>query len=217
MPSLAAEIRTSDTGKTTARKIRNEGKIPAVIYGGGLPAVSLNIDPQAIVDVFRKTGDRNTVISLDFSGGTVPDAIKTAWADTGALSTDGTVKCLVRDVQRHPLRRDLLHVDFFWLAPGQEVEVMVPLEGVGRAKGMAIGGRLRLIRREVRVRCAWEDLPSSIKYDITHMNIGDMVKASELTLPEGVRLVAKNDFNVMTVYGKRVSARAAGGDDKKKK
>ncbi|TVQ90959.1 MAG: 50S ribosomal protein L25 [Deltaproteobacteria bacterium] len=217
MPSLAAEIRTSDTGKTTARKIRNEGKIPAVVYGGGLPAVSLNIDPQALVDMFRKSADRNTIVHLDFSAGDVPEAVKAAWAASGALADDGTVPCLVRDVQRHPLRRDLLHVDFFWLAPGQEVEVMVPLQGVGRAKGMAIGGRLRLIRREVKIRCAWEKLPKTIQHDLTPLQIGDMVKASELQLPEGASLVARNDFNVLTIYGKRVSARPAASADAKKK
>jgi large subunit ribosomal protein L25 len=217
MHSLAAEIRTSETGKTTARKIRTEGKVPAVVYGGGSLAVSLNIDPDEIVEVFRKTGDRNTVVHLDFSKTDVPADVKKAWADSGALTKQGTVPCMVKAVQRHPLRRDIEHIDFYWLAPGQVVEAMVPLAGVGRAAGMTIGGRLRLIRREIKIRCAWEKLPKVLEYDITPMNIGDMVKASELTLPEGVSVVTRNDFNVLTLYGKRVSNKPAAAVAAKKK
>lgn len=183
--TLAAETRGGETGKGVARKLRKSGRIPAVIYAGGGEATSITLDPASLLEIFRKTQNRNTIIHLQVDGETVP--------------------ALVRDAQRHPLSRDLLHVDFYSLQPGQVVEVMVPLAGVGRAKGMSIGGRLRLIRREVRVRCAWEKIPGVIEHDITPMEIDDMVRASELNLPEGVELVAKNDFNVMTIYGKRAA------------
>lgn len=203
MHSLPTEIRSSDTGKTTARKIRKQGKIPAVVYGGGLPAVSLNIVPDDLYQIFRKTRDRNTIVYLDFADSPVSDEVRQAWADSGALTEQGTVPCMVREVQRHPVRRTLEHIDFYWLAPGQVIETMVPVAGVGRAAGMSIGGRLRLIRRELKVRSPWEKLPAVIEHDITPLNIDDMVKASELVLPEGVELVARNDFNVLTLYGKK--------------
>ena len=189
MHTLAAETRDGETGKSVARKIRAQGRIPAVVYAQGTESTSITLDPHALTEIFRKTQDRNTIIHLQVA--------------------DDTIPTLVRDAQRHPVKRDILHVDFYRLEPGQVVEVMVPLKSVGRAAGMSIGGRLRLIRREVRVRCAWEKIPATIEHDITAMEIGDMVKASELTLPEGVELVFKNDFNVMSLYGKRGGAAKA--------
>lgn len=181
--NLAAEARVTEPGKSTARKLRKSGQIPAVVYAKGSEATSIAVDPHDLEEIFRLTGDRNTVIQLDLAGESIP--------------------CLVREAQRNPLTRQLLHVDFYRLEPGQVVEVSVPVVGTGRAVGMALGGRLRLIARKVRIRCPWEKIPSSIEQDITPMNVDDMVRASELHMPEGVELVYKNDFNVLTIYGKR--------------
>lgn len=186
MHSLSAEVRSGETGKSVARKLRKDGKIPAVVYGDGEAATPLVVDPDHLVAIFRETQDRNTIVELDVGGEKVPT--------------------LVQKVQRHPLKRHILHVDFMKVRPGKPVEVMVPLAGKGRAKGMIIGGRLRLIRREVKVRCEFDKIPSVIEHDITPMDIGDMVKASELVTPEGVEVVFDNDFNVMTVYGRKVKA-----------
>lgn len=216
MHSLAADIRITETGKSVARKLRNQGRIPAVVYGSGHAALSLDLDPDELVEIFRTTGDRNTVIHLDFTDREIPADLLQTWSQAGALTADRKLPCMVKDVQRHPLSRELQHIDFYWLAPGQEVVTMVPLKSSGRAAGMAIGGRLRLIRRELKVRCAWENIPAAIVHDITPMNIGDMVKASELALPQGVSIVTRNDFNVMTVYGRRVSTKAAPAAKKKK-
>ena len=184
--NLPAEARTAATGKTTARKLRASGQIPAVIYAQGSEAMSISVDPHALEEIFRQTGARNTVIKIDVGGESIP--------------------CLVRETQRNPLTRVLLHVDFYRLAPGQVVEVMVPVKGTGRAAGMALGGRLRLIRREVKVRCDWTKIPTSIDQDITPMEVGDIITASQLHMPPGVELVMKNDFNVLIIYGKRSEA-----------
>jgi large subunit ribosomal protein L25 len=218
MHSLATEIRITETGKSVARKLRKTGRIPAVVYGGGQISLSLDIDPFQLVEIFRKTGDRNTVVHLDVGGLDVPADVLESWKQAGALTEDGKLPCMVKDVQRHPVTRDLEHVDFYFLTPGQEVVATVPLEGVGKAIGMAAGGRLRVIRRELKVRCAWEKIPRVIQHDITPMDLGDFVKASQLVLPEGVKIVTRNDFNVLNVYGKRVSAKpvaAAAGKKKK--
>lgn len=181
--NLSAELRT-EGGKGAARKLRQAAKIPAVVYGAGEDATSVVVDPKALTDLFMETRNRNTVVTLEIDGNAVP--------------------CLVRQVQRHPLSRELLHVDFYKVPEDAPVVVKVPVRGVGRAKGMTIGGRLRLIRREVAIRCNYKNIPATIDCDITPMNIGDMVKASELPMPEGCELVADHDFNVLTVYGKRV-------------
>lgn len=178
---LAAQTRT-DSGKGAARKLRAQDLIPAVIYADGTEATHITVSPKAVLDIFRETGNRNTVIDLD---------------------VDGTVtKVLVVDTQRHPVSRDLLHIDFYRLSD-KPVVVDVPVRGVGRPKGAALGGRLRVIRRTIKARCHWSKIPEFFDVDITPMDIGDMVRVTEMSPPEGVELLYKDDFNVLTVYGKK--------------
>lgn len=180
--SLSAAVRTT-TGKGAARKARATGRIPANVYGPEAAPVSVDIDPDALVRIFRKTRNRNTIVDLEIDGATVPT--------------------LVREVQRHPASRDILHVDFYRVHADRPVEVMVPVTTTGRPAGAVLGGRLRLIRRAVRTRCPYDRIPEKFVVDISPMNIGDMVKASEIATPEGVEMVYDNDFNVLTVYGKK--------------
>lgn len=183
--NLSAEVRSGECGKGVARKIRKAGMVPGVVYGAGEEATPVSFDPKALTDLFAATKNRNTVVNLEMDGTTHP--------------------CLVREVQRHPLSRKMLHVDFYKVPEKDTVCVVVPIQGVGRAIGMTLGGRLRLIRRDIRIRCNYKDIPATIDFDITPLNIGDMVKASELPLPKGCELDVENDFNVMTLYGKRVA------------
>lgn len=180
--TLAATPRTSGK-KGDARKLRATGKIPAVMYGPNDEPAAIAVDAEALTTIFRKTQDRNTVVEIELEGDKHPT--------------------LVRDVQRHPVSRALLHADFYRLANDRKVEVMIPVEGVGRPAGAIMGGRLRLIRRTVKARCDFDKIPSKLTVDIRPMDIGDMVKASEIPLPEGVELVYDNDYNVLTVYGKK--------------
>lgn len=182
MTSLQAAIRT-DNGKGEARKLRATGRIPGVLYGPDHEPVTLSVDPDALTEIFKQTQDRNTIVQLQVEGDTVPT--------------------LVREVQRHPLTRELLHVDFYRVSPEREVEVMVPLRTQGRPRGAVLGGRVRLIRRELRARCRFDRIPSDFTVDVTPMQIGDMIKVSQVRPPEGVQVVFDHDFNIVTVAGKR--------------
>ena len=174
------------TGKGAARKARAEGMVPAVMYGPATPSQSLTVDPAKLLDLFKQSQNRNTVVHVK----------------VGDVSTP----CLVREVQRHPLTRELLHVDFYAVPADREIEVMVPLRTVGKAAGAVLGGRIRLIRREVKAMCHWNKIPEAFDVDVTPMNIGDMIKASEVPMPEGVSLVFDHDYNIISLYGKRAKA-----------
>jgi large subunit ribosomal protein L25 len=180
--TLQATLRT-DSGKGDARKARAAGRLPAVVYGPVTAPQPVSVDPEALVDIFKRTGNKNTIIDLDVDGSVVP--------------------CLVREVQRHPLTREMLHVDFYAVPREDRIEVMVPIVPVGRPKGAILGGRVRLIRRKVKAACRYDHIPEKFEVDTTPLDIGDMVKASEIPLPEGVELVFDNDYNVVTVYGKK--------------
>ncbi|MEZ4241168.1 MAG: 50S ribosomal protein L25 [Myxococcota bacterium] len=172
-------------GKGASRKARADGKVPAVVYGPAHEAQSVTIDPVELVELFKTSRNRNTIVSVVVDG------------------AEG-VPCLVREVQRHPLSRDILHVDFFAVPREEEIEVMVPIRPVGRPAGAQLGGRLRLIRREVKVTCRYDRIPEAIEVDSTPLDIGQFVKASQMPLPEGVSLVSDHDFNVVSVVGKKV-------------
>ncbi len=181
--TIEAAARTT-TGKGWARKSRAAGRLPSVVYGPTQAPQPVDVDPGALVNLFKETGNRNTVVQLKVGDGEA-------------------FPCLVREVQRHPVTRRILHVDFYAVPVEGEIGVVVPLRTVGRPKGAVLGGRLRLIRRSVTASCRYDRIPEAFEVDVTQMDIGDMIKASEIPLPEGVSLAYDNDYNVITVYGKR--------------
>jgi large subunit ribosomal protein L25 len=181
--TLAATPR-SETGKGWARQTRAEGLVPAVMYGPDTAPRSVKVDPDALVNLFKATQDRNTIVQVELDGATHP--------------------CLVREVQRQPLTREILHVDFYAVPQDRAIEVMVPLNPVGKPKGATLGGRIRLIRRTVKAMARFDKLPKQFDVDVTHLDIGDRLLASEIPMPDGVELVYDNDYNVIELYGKKV-------------
>jgi len=180
--SLKATTRT-DSGKGVARKIRREGNIPAVVYRGGDNATSVVIDPAEITLKFNRTGNRNTLVNLDLES--------------------GSRLCLVREVQRHPVSGNLRHIDFYEVTDDQLITVSVPVEAVGTAKGIKLGGKLQLMRRDLNVRCKPADIPSTVKVEVSELDVGEFVRVSQVTAPENTELIFGGDFNVITVVGKR--------------
>jgi large subunit ribosomal protein L25 len=184
METTLAVTPRSETGKGWARQTRAEGLVPAVVYGPNTAPQSVKVDPDALVNLFKATQDRNTIVQVELDGATHP--------------------CLVREVQRQPLTREILHVDFYAVPQDRAIEVMVPLNPVGKPKGATLGGRIRLIRRTVKAMARFDKLPKQFDVDVTHLDIGDRLLASEIPMPDGVELVYDNDYNVIELYGKKV-------------
>lgn len=187
--NINATPRQDELGKGAARKLRAAGRLPAVVYAQGEEATAVHVDPLDIERIFRTTRNRNTILFLDIDGEKVP--------------------CLVREAQRHPLSREIEHIDFYRLAEGQRITVDVPLDPQGRPAGASLGGRLRVIRRTVPVNAEWSNIPAKLTVDISPMNIGDFVKVSEIPTPEGVEVVFESNYNVLNLYGKRGGAKKA--------
>ncbi len=180
---LDATPRAPQQRKNDARKVRAQGGLPGVVYGRSREALPVSVDPFTFTSIFRKSQNRNTVVRLQFEGQDIP--------------------CLVKTVQRHPVSRDILHVDFYALDEAQEVVVDVPLHTEGRPAGAVLGGKLRLIRREVPIRCRYDRIPAQITVDVRPLQIGDIIRVSELPRPEGTEVVYEQDYNCITLYGKR--------------
>lgn len=173
----------NDFGKGAARKARAGGTVPAVIYALGSEAVAIAIDPVRLNEIFRKTRNANTIVQIELDGQTVP--------------------VIVQEAQRHPVSRDILHVDFYRVAPGVPVRVKVPVVPVGKAVGLGVGGRIRAVRRELEVECAsYERIPATIEVDVSPLDVGQFLKASQVVAPEGVKVLFDHDFNVIACEGK---------------
>jgi len=197
---LSASVR-SEIGKGAARKSRAAGKTPGVLYSPGSAATPITFDLGALAAIFRKSNDPNTVVTVDVDG------------------TKHT--CLVREIQRHPVSRVVEHADFYSVGSGDRVQVQVAIQTQGKAAGTRSGGTLRLLARKVMVSCPSGSIPKQIDVDVTPLEVGQILKASQMVAPDGVQFLYKQDFNVVTVEGKRQSkaeeaAAAAAADPKAK-
>lgn len=176
----------NDLGKGPARRARMKGQVPAVIYGSGASTLHVALDPGALEAIFSESKDRNTVV----------------YAKVG----DEQLPCLVGEVQRHPVSRAIEHVDLCRVSKERPVVVSVPVNAVGRPKGAAAGGRLRLVRRDLKVSCVYDRIPKSIDVDVSDLDAGDSLLASSVTLGEGVSLVLEQDFDLFQMIGKKTDA-----------
>jgi large subunit ribosomal protein L25 len=167
-------------GKGPNRRLRNAGKVPAVAYGPGLPTVHLAVSPKAIFTALKGVHGRNTVIELNVEGGR-------------------KITALVRDYTYHPVSRELTHVDFVEVKLDQEVDVDVPFATTGKAAGITAGGTLRVVYRTLPLRCVPEKIPARVDHDITALGLNEVVKASQIALPEGVRIRLPDDQTVATI------------------
>lgn len=174
------------TGKGIARKLRRTGVVPAVIYRGGNTPTMISIDPTALTLAFERSGNPNNLVKLAIEGG---DAFT----------------CLVREVQRHPVSGVIRHVDFYEVKDDEFLTVTVPVVTVGKAAGVAMGGALRLVRRELQVRCLPANIPAVIEADVTSLEIGKFLKVNQIANPEGVEILFddKGIFNIATVIKRR--------------
>ena len=172
-------------GKGAARKLRSAGRLPVVVYSGGQPPSHLTVDPTELEAIFRVSQNRNTLLNVS----------------TG----DSATVCLVKDVQRHPLKQTIQHLDLYAVDPDKTVLVEVPVRTTGTAQGVKMGGRLRPLVRNMMVRCKPADIPSAVVFDISDLEIARFIRASESTPIDGVEVVFKDDFNAFTVVGKRVA------------
>jgi large subunit ribosomal protein L25 len=153
--------------------------IPAVCYGRRIDPFTLSIAPDVLNSILFSPKGRNTVVQLEVGG--------------------KSYKAMIQDVQRHPVKRVPIHVDFRVVEDEDLVTVNVPVQRVGRARGEAAGGRLVPVRRTVEVRCSVEDIPDVVTHDVTEIRLGGKVLCSDLIAPPNSEIVFKSDFVVLRV------------------
>ncbi len=174
----------SDTGKGVARSLRREGRIPGVIYGRARQPQALSISARELLRLLEHISAENTVIDLTIDG--------------------STARTLIRQIQRHPLRRDIIHVDLQELIAGEKVEVKIPIVLLGTPAGVRTsGGILDQVMRELRVRVDPSHIPTRFEVDVTELNIGHSIHVNEITVPAGVEVMDDDTSTIATVAAPR--------------
>lgn len=179
--TLKAEVR-KERGKGPARQLRMKGLIPAVFYGPGKEPQNLTVSPEALVKLITGPWGRNQLIELHFEG--------------------RRELVLVRDVEVHPVSRNVLHADFYSVALDRPVRVMVPFSTRGRALGVQKGGVLRVIYRQLPVLSKPDAIPPSIEVDVSSLDSGGSVRVKDIPLPQGVRIDLPPERPVASIVAK---------------
>lgn len=177
---IKADTRSS-TGKGIARKLRRDGKIPAVLYGRNIDSLLITLSSSDWEKTTRHT-KRNIIFDMEIHGG------------QGVENRP----VMVKDIQRDALGTNILHIDFLQVSMERTVEVEVSIHLKGKAKGEVLGGIVDVHLRSIRVECLPTQIPEEIAIDISDLDIGDSVHVSDISLP-GVTLVEQGEVSILSV------------------
>ena len=176
--ALDAQAREAAT-KGHARRVRMEGRIPAIVYGPEVTPFAVSVEEKALRSAFRSAGGGNALFNLN----------------TGGKQS----KVIVREVQRDPVTSRIVHIDFHAISMTKPLHISVPIHYMGTASGVKNeGGILQLVLRELEVSCLPTNIPEFVEIDVTNLNIGDSIHVRDLNLP-GVNIMADKDRTLVVV------------------
>ena len=185
---LKAEKRTV-VGRNAIKKIKSQGLVPGVIYGSQAEPLPLQVEARALTNVLAHALSEHVLVELEIADGS---------QSTNRLA-------LIQEVQHHPLRPELLHVDFHAVSATEKITSEVPIEAVGDALGVrTFGGLLEHSLRTLEVECFPQDLPEIVRIDVTNLNIGESLHVRDIPLPSGVESLTPEDLTVVSVVASRV-------------
>jgi large subunit ribosomal protein L25 len=181
--TLSAETRT-ETGKGVARKLRAAGRVPGVVYGHGREPQSLSLNARELEKLLSNIAAGSTVVELSLG--------------------NATTNTLIREVQRHPFKKQILHVDFMELVAGEKVIVDIPLVFVGTPEGVRTGGGLlEQILHSIEINVDPSSIPNHVDVDVSQLVMGHSLHVRDLKLPEGVEVLTDEDATVCAVIAPR--------------
>ncbi len=189
--TLTAQRRTAG-GKRPAGRVRREGLVPAVVYGLGSDNVSVSVSSRELLHILSGGTGMNTLITLNIDG-------------TNELA-------LARQLQRHPVKGTLLHVDFVRVRADQTMQAEIPVHLSGDAEGVARGGVLEQLVHTLTVEAKPSDFPPSIEHDISALEIGGQVYVRDLAAPAGVTVLQSEDDLVAQISAPRVAEAEEGAE-----
>jgi large subunit ribosomal protein L25 len=169
-------------GNGPARSLRREGRIPAVLYGPKTEPVNLSVAAKDLENVLKEGTAGQILLNLIVENGETFNR-----------------PAMIKEVQRNPLSRDFLHVDFYEIDMKRKIVVPIPVVTTGKSKGVEAGGMLQVIRRELEVLCMPSQIPDCIEIDITDLDMGDSIHVEDIPLQGDLEVVHDVNFTVATV------------------
>jgi large subunit ribosomal protein L25 len=170
----------SDTGKGAARRVRAEGRVPAILYGRGIEPTSLAVDARELSHLLHTDAGMNVLIDLQVEG-------------------EGEHLVLARELQQDHVRNRLVHVDFVAISRDEKITVEVPISVVGDSPGVKEGGVVEHHTWDLEVECLPGDVPENIEADVSNVALGESLHVSDLRPPEGVTINTDPEELVLAV------------------
>ena len=173
-------------GKRESRRLRRDGKVPAVVYGMARPPVSVSVNGKIITGILTSDSGSNTVFQLRLDG-----------------QENKRRHVMIRDMQSDPVNGQLVHVDFIRVDMEKKVEVEVPLETSGLSYGVKNEDAfMDFVVRTVTLSCMPSEIPGRLEIDVTEMNLGDVFRAGDLTLGENIELLTDASQALVVISGR---------------
>jgi large subunit ribosomal protein L25 len=176
-----ASVRTRK-GNGAARVLRAEGRVPAVLYGPKTEPVTLSVDTKDLETVLKQGAAGQLLLNLIVENGETFNR-----------------PAMIKEVQRKPLSREFLHVDFYEIDMHRKIVVPIPVATTGKCKGVEAGGTLQIIRRELEVLCLPTQIPATIDIDITDLDMGESIHVEDIPLAGDLEVPHDVNFTVVTV------------------
>ena len=176
-------------GNGPARRLRQAGQVPAVLYGPGAETKQIAVRVRDLEHAVQKGNIRRTIFSLTLQNG-----------------GSATTLAVIKELQMHPVTGQFLHVDFYEIDMNRKLRVMVPLIPRGKSKGEEFGGMLQIIEREIEVFCLPREIPESLDLDVSELGMGAALHVKDIALPPGVELPPGENYTVVTVVSPKAEA-----------
>jgi large subunit ribosomal protein L25 len=181
IPAVVATPRDGKFNKNAARRVRVQGKIPAVVYGAGQEAVAVTVDPRVITKILHSDSGHNTIFDLDVTG-------------------TATVKAMIVDWQHEPIKGALLHIDLKRIAMDKAIRVSVPIQLTGVPVGVkSQGGILEHVLREVEIECLPGDIPGHLDVDVSQLELNHAIHVSDLPHSGSIKFLGDEGLTVAHV------------------
>ncbi|RLC48616.1 MAG: 50S ribosomal protein L25 [Candidatus Coatesbacteria bacterium] len=176
-------------GKGRARRMRQQGLIPGVVYGRGMDSIPVVVAERDLSQLFQLTDYESELIDLRVDDGDPMDV-------------------LVKETQFDHIGERLLHIDFFRITRGEKLDVEVPIVVLGTAEGVKMGGILQNNMRAVKIRCLPKDLIHELRIDVSALGVGDSIHIRDLNVPDTIEILEEPQRTVVTVLAKKVEEKA---------
>jgi large subunit ribosomal protein L25 len=171
------------SGKGGARTLRRTGNIPAIFYGPETEPIPIQVTKKTLENTLKKQTSENILYQLTIKGND-RETVKTV---------------MLKELQKNPIDREILHLDFYEVSLFKEIDVTVGLKIVGKSTGVEKGGILQETSRDLEIRCLPANIPNHIEVDVSALDIGDSIHVEDIRLPEGIQILSDPRLTLVTV------------------